>query len=339
LTTTGENQVAMGNQALNTNTTGTQNTAIGAVALQLNTTGGQNTAVGMYALNANTTASNNTAVGYQAGYTNTTGGLNTYLGTTAGYSNSTGNYNTIIGRDAGYLNTASGNTFIGANKTSGLGAGRAVTTGGGNVIIGGYDGSVAPISATGSNFVVLSDGDGNIVASAKTAQTFALQGGTLSSGTGIAFPATQSASSNANTLDDYEEGTWTPTIAGNGTTFPGTSYFGNTGKYVKVGDVVWVSFDVDVNGVGTQSNSASIAGLPFAVPDSGNLSNGGGGLNYVINLQTNYVFQSCYPQNNSSYLFIIGRTAASTSTVTVAATSFFANSVRVAGFAWYRTTV
>jgi hypothetical protein len=29
------------------------------------------------------------------------------------------------------------------------------------------------------------------------------------SGSGITFPATQSASTNANTLDDYEEGTWT----------------------------------------------------------------------------------------------------------------------------------
>lgn len=28
----------------------------------------------------------------------------------------------------------------------------------------------------------------------------------------IVFPATQNASSNANTLDDYEEGTWTPTV-------------------------------------------------------------------------------------------------------------------------------
>ena len=33
------------------------------------------------------------------------------------------------------------------------------------------------------------------------------------SGAGITFPATQSASTDANTLDDYEEGTWTPTIA------------------------------------------------------------------------------------------------------------------------------
>ena len=45
-----------------------------------------------------------------------------------------------------------------------------------------------------------------------------LGGAIPSSGTGITFPATQSASSNANTLDDYEEGTWTPTV-----TFGGAS--------------------------------------------------------------------------------------------------------------------
>jgi hypothetical protein len=33
------------------------------------------------------------------------------------------------------------------------------------------------------------------------------------SGAGITFPATQSASSNVNTLDDYEEGSWTPTYS------------------------------------------------------------------------------------------------------------------------------
>ena len=65
-------------------------------------------------------------------------------------------------------------------------------------------------------------------------KTLVLQGSTQSSGTGIAFPATQSASSDANTLDDYEEGTWTPTdISGAGLTFTG-----NNGYYTKIGRVV-----------------------------------------------------------------------------------------------------
>jgi hypothetical protein len=57
------------------------------------------------------------------------------------------------------------------------------------------------------------------------------------SGAGITFPATQSASSNANTLDDYEEGTWTPTIiAAGGSGSP--TYSSNIGIYTKTGNVV-----------------------------------------------------------------------------------------------------
>jgi hypothetical protein len=55
------------------------------------------------------------------------------------------------------------------------------------------------------------------------------------SGSGISFPATQSASSDANTLDDYEEGTFTPTAIG-GSTAGTTTYFGSpAGSYIKIG--------------------------------------------------------------------------------------------------------
>jgi hypothetical protein len=78
------------------------------------------------------------------------------------------------------------------------------------------------------------------------------------SGAGITFPATQSASSNANTLDDYEEGTWTPTDAsGAGLTFTGAS-----GTYVKIGSLCYVTgaltFPVTVSAA-----NANIGGLPF----------------------------------------------------------------------------
>jgi hypothetical protein len=110
---------------------------------------------------------------------------------------------------------------------------------------------------------VLSDGDGNIVASSKTAQTFALQGGTLSAGTGIAFPATQSASTDANTLDDYEEGVWVPN-QGSGLTVVGA--FSSVGRYTKIGNVVTVWGQV----TGATSIAVSAVGfittnLPFPV--------------------------------------------------------------------------
>lgn len=82
-------------------------------------------------------------------------------------------------------------------------------------------------------------------------------GGTAATnGSGIAFPATQSASTNPNTLDDYEEGTWTPT--GIGQTFASAS-----GKYTKIGRVVYISFDLvwSVTGAG---NQAGFSGFPFA---------------------------------------------------------------------------
>jgi hypothetical protein len=58
------------------------------------------------------------------------------------------------------------------------------------------------------------------------------------SGSGITFPATQSASSDANTLDDYEEGTWTPVITAQ--TGSLTAYT-SSGIYTKVGRTVYIN--------------------------------------------------------------------------------------------------
>jgi hypothetical protein len=66
--------------------------------------------------------------------------------------------------------------------------------------------------------------------------TFALQGATPNGGTGITFPATQSASTNANTLDDYEEGTWTPVLTDGVNNV--SAYYYQYGSYIKVGRMV-----------------------------------------------------------------------------------------------------
>lgn len=85
------------------------------------------------------------------------------------------------------------------------------------------------------------------------------------SGFGITFPATQSASTNANTLDDYEEGTWTPIAArytgGNITAVYGVS---NAGKYTKIGRIVILECYLDITSVSSQGSSLSqVTGLPF----------------------------------------------------------------------------
>jgi len=77
------------------------------------------------------------------------------------------------------------------------------------------------------------------------------------SGSGITFPATQSASTDANTLDDYEEGTWTPTLGGTAT------YSIANGRYTRVGNSVFIQGLMTVTSIGTGSTS-TISGLPFA---------------------------------------------------------------------------
>ena len=77
------------------------------------------------------------------------------------------------------------------------------------------------------------------------------------SGAGITFPATQSASSDANTLDDYEEGTWTPSLGGN------TTYNTQLGQYTKIGRQVTVTASLIVTTLGTGSTT-TISGLPFS---------------------------------------------------------------------------
>lgn len=85
----------------------------------------------------------------------------------------------------------------------------------------------------------------------------------------IVFPATQNASSNANTLDDYEEGTFTATwwSGANGT---GTNLGTSTGnRYTKVGRFVSVSFAR--SGIGS-GYCLSFTGLPFVPQIDGSAS-------------------------------------------------------------------
>jgi hypothetical protein len=269
--TTGDYNSAFGQQngyyaALQQNTTGSSNSAFATGALGNNTTGGNNSAFGVAALYNNTTASYTTAVGYQAGYnSNPTTGANTYIGAQAGYNQSTGDHNTFIGGGTGYTaTTGSGNTFIG-RSAGGAGAGRDVTTGGKNIIIGGYTGNQGGLDIrTASNYIVLSDGDGNLLISTNSTRSVALYGAAPQTGTGITFPATQNASSDANTLDDYEEGTWTPN-QGAGLTVVGT--FGSAGTYVKIGKQVNVQFRLTGSTSVAFTAGANIltSNLPFTV--------------------------------------------------------------------------
>ena len=96
---------------------------------------------------------------------------------------------------------------------------------------------------------------------------------TPTSGTGLAFPATQNASSNANTLDDYEEGSWTPEWGGV-ISDPTCTYTANTGRYVKIGRMVYLGFRIYTSSFSGGSGNLQIKGLPFTADSAGNLWTG-----------------------------------------------------------------
>lgn len=79
----------------------------------------------------------------------------------------------------------------------------------------------------------------------------------VASGQGIDFSATAGAPGvTSELLNDYEEGTWTPSIGGTAT------YTTQTGRYTKVGRLVTFMGDLTINVQGT-GNASTISGLPF----------------------------------------------------------------------------
>ena len=86
-------------------------------------------------------------------------------------------------------------------------------------------------------------------------------GGILQLSGGITFPATAVAATDPNTLDDYEEGTFTPTVIGTSTA--GTVTYGTrVARYTKVGRLVFIELRLSWS-AGTGTGDLRISGLPF----------------------------------------------------------------------------
>ena len=139
----------------------------------------------------------------------------------------------------------------------------------------------------------------------KGATTIAVGNATPSaSGAGITFPATQSASTDANTLDDYEEGTWTPT---KGTGVTGTVASG-TGTYTKIGNVVTVSGVFQGSGNISMSTRGQViaAGLPYAADGLGSgvvCNNAGEGGACIVNFSGALYYTDSAAITASSYFY------------------------------------
>jgi hypothetical protein len=130
------------------------------------------------------------------------------------------------------------------------------------------------------------------------ASTIGVGGATASaSGAGITFPTTQSASSNANTLDDYEEGTWTPTVFIGATEV--TSYHFQNGSYTRVGRIVHANCWVRVNNKGAGTGVVSIRGLPFNIA-GGNSSYTAGTVGYIDEVLSSSAPMYCFGNINTA---------------------------------------
>jgi len=75
----------------------------------------------------------------------------------------------------------------------------------------------------------------------------------------------------ANTLDDYEEGTWTPSLSAGGNT-DATFGANNGGGYTKIGNKVHLQGRLSVNSIGSLSGPISLTGFPFTSSSSHNMS-------------------------------------------------------------------
>jgi hypothetical protein len=139
---------------------------------------------------------------------------------------------------------------------------------------------------TTGNLVLQVNGTTTSVTLNTTGAVVLRNGNTSANGIGVTFPATQSASSNANTLDDYEEGTWTPAYSATGATF---GYEFANGFYTKIGNKVFLELALRTSSVSGGSGAVQITNLPFPLTALVNFNSPqGGSVLFARNFSSNF---------------------------------------------------
>ena len=174
------------------------------------------------------------------------------------------------------------------------------------------------------------DQDGNVVAAgtiSSTGDTTITTGDIVfaTAGKGVCLGVTTNTDSN--TLDDYEEGTWTPSVGGDAT------YNTQTGKYTKVGNMITLVLEMNINVLGTGSTT-TISGAPFT-PISGTHT-ASAPIGYAANLATNCI--GLYFRMDAGNAQIHNATLNSAAATTSTGTAIFGNSARVLFSITYLTT-
>jgi hypothetical protein len=283
------------------------NTALGTAALySMNTTAtANNTAVGNSA-GYLVTGSSNTFLGKDSGNVMTTGGgnviLGSYSGSQYGLDIRTSSNNIVLSDGqgipqmsytggvwrVGYPSQSSAQPFMsflastGADPTSGTN---------GLILSNGLSGAQIKVYASTTSWDAF-----NINLGGSTTTKIGLEGaglgyfqttiagqstGAIFRSAGVSFTpqAGAGASANANTLDAYEEGSWTP-VVNLTTTSPTVSYSLQSGSYTRIGNQVTIFWDISTSSITGGSGQPTLTGLPFTV------GSGMGGYSTILHRDT-----------------------------------------------------
>jgi hypothetical protein len=339
--------VGVGAFALTASTSGSWNSALGRSALQDATSAIKSTAVGARALQNVTSGIYNTAVGYDAGAAMVGNSENVFVGYISGQA-TTGGKSTFVGSDSGKLITSGANNTI-LGRFNGNQGGLDIRTSSNNIVLSDGDGNPrtyidnSGIQNISSGVIRLRDYLSGTPASGDYFDLYHFSDNTLRmnfNGSGAdEFQLDTSgrgyfrgglylgANSSANLLDDYEEGTWTPTLARSSSN-PTASYVAQSGTYTKVGNKVFVSCLINLSSWSGGAGWYQIEGLPFAVQSGGSSKYTQTSLfdygNY--SLSGSSTVMGGYFTSNSTYIALIGSGGGSDSSVNnfTPATNFYA---------------
>ena len=166
--------------------------------------------------------------------------------------------------------------------------------------------SGSTIEQDGSTILTV-DGSGNI----STPNTFTSTGAITGTG-GIYLGGTASA----NLLDDYEEGSWTPALTA--VTAPtSVTYTHRTGRYRRIGDLVYVTGAFQITGRSGGSGQVIVDGLPFNVSDELPITavEANGNCSYFANLSVAKSSVNVWAFNNSTKLYFTATAAAGSTSI------------------------
>jgi hypothetical protein len=138
------------------------------------------------------------------------------------------------------------------------------------------------------------------------------------SNAGIVF--NNSSALTNSTLNDYETGTWTPSIGGTAT------YTIQDGAYTKIGRFVYCICKIQINAIGTGSTTA-LSGLPFTSSSTPNVAPNNGIVDYFGNLASSVI--TLIPSTSNSIVVNFTSQTVSGNTTSNASTVVFQSGTRI----------